>query len=251
MSVAKLKASAALWWGRARAHWGRGLVAVLFVAFAVFTVSKLYAASGQLDRQSNIISGLSTGLSGAQSQLKANGIQPSQPAPAQIIAQAGPPGPAGPSGPGPSDAQVQAAVQAYLQQHPIAGQPPTTDQVAAVVAVYLAQHPPAAGPAGPGPSDSQIQAAVAVWETAHPTVGPSGPSGPPGPSGSPGPSGVGATGPQGEPGSPGAPGPSGPAGASGPAPSGWVYVETPPIGNPKTHTCVPSTAGPSPYYSCS
>jgi len=248
MSVAKLKASAALWWGWARAHWGRGLVGVLFVAFAVFTVGKLYAASGQLDRQSNIISGLSTGLSGAQSQLKANGIQPSQPAPSQIIAQAGPPGPAGPAGPGPSDAQVQAAVQAYLQQHPIAGQPPTTDQVAAVVEVYLAQHPaPAGSPgptgaSGPGPSDAQIAAAVAVWESGHPSVGPSGPSGPSGAPGPSGPPGVGATGPQGEPGSPG---------PSGPAPSGWVWVETPPIGNPKTHTCVPSTQGPSPYYSCS
>jgi hypothetical protein len=235
----------------ARAHWRRGLVAALFLAFAVFTIGKLYAATHQLDRQGKVISGLATGLSGAQSQLKQHGIQPSQPAPSQIIGQAGPPGATGatgPAGPGPSDAQVAAAVQVYLLQHPIAGQPPTTEQIAAVVAVYMAQHPaPAGSPgptgaAGPGPSDAQIAAAVAVWESGHPTTGPSGPSGPSGP---PGPSGVGATGPKGDQGSPG---PSGPA---GPAPSGWQWAETPPVGNPKTHTCVPSTDGPSPYYSCS
>lgn len=253
MSVLKLKEFG-------RRHWSRAVIAVLFTAYAAFTISKLYAASGQLDSQAKVVAGLVSVANGAQNQLKQNGLIPSQPAPSQIVGQAGPAGPQGSQGPGPSDAQVAAAVRAYLLANPIAGQPPTSEQVAAVVAVYLAQHPAPAGspgptgPSGPGPSDVQIAAAVAVWEQGHPSVGPSGPSGPSGPAG---PSGVGATGPQGAQGSPGVPGPTGPGGSagpsgpSGPAPSGWVYVETPPIGNPRTHTCSPSTGGPSPYYSCS
>lgn len=233
-------------------HRNRAVVAVLFLAFALFTISKLYSASSQLDRQGKVISGLVAVGNGAQNQLKQNGITPSQPAPSQIIGQTGaqgPPGATGATGPGPSDAQVAAAVRAYLLANPIAGQPPTTSQIAAVVAVYMAQHPaPAGSPgptgaAGPGPSDAQIAAAVAVWESGHPSVGPSGPSGPPGPTGPAGPSGA-----AGAPGSPGSPGPSGPSGPSGPAPSGWEWVETPPVGHPQTHTCTPD---PAPHYSCS
>jgi hypothetical protein len=231
-----------------RRHWGRALIAVLFVAFAAFTIGKLYAASGQLDKQAKVIADLVSIGNGAQAQLKQNGLQPSQPAPSQVIGQAGPPGPAGAIGPGPSDTQVAAAVAAYLAQHPIAGQPPTTDQIAAVVGVYLAQHPAppgSPGPAGAGPSDAQIAAAVAVWEQGHPTVAPSGPPGPSGvgatgPQGPPGPSGVGATGPAGPQGS------QGPPGASGQDPSGWTYVDALGI----THTCSPTTGTPSPQYSC-
>lgn len=230
-----------------RRHRGRALIAVLFVAFAAFTISKLYAASSQLDRQARVVSSLASGLSGAQSQLKQHGIAPSQPAPSQIIAAAGPPGPQGSQGPGPSDTQIAAAVTTYLQQHPIAGQPPTTDQIAAVVAVYMIQHPAAsgspgpagaAGAAGPGPSDQQIHDAVAAWESQHSTVGPSGPSGP---AGAPGPAGT--AGPAGEP------GPSGPAGPTGPAgndPSGWTYKDALGV----THTCSPTTGTPPPQYSC-
>lgn len=228
----------------------------------VFTNVRLDSMNSKQARQARTVTALSSYLGGAQAQMKAAGITPSQPAPSQIIAQAGPPGPQGSQGPGPSDAQVQAAVQAYLTAHPIAGQPPTTDQIAAVVAVYMVQHPAATGatgPAGsqgapgPAPSDSQIQAAVAVWETAHPVVAPSGPAGPqgvPGASGASGAPGVGATGPQGsqgEPGSPGQPGASGASGEPGQAPSGWTYTDALGV----THTCSPSTGTPSPQYSCS
>lgn len=232
----------------------------LILVLLVYTIVNQQATARKLDTQSHAVSALAANLADAQSQLKAHGIQPKQPPPQQIIAQAGPQGPQGvpgATGPGPSDAQVQAAVVAYLTVHPIAGQPPTDAQIAAVVAVYMAQHPAPAGPpgpAGPGPSDAQIADAVAVWQSAHPVVAPSGPSGPSGPPGPAGPSGAGATGPAGPPGSPGqpgVPGPSGASGAPGPAPSGWEYVETPPVGSPKTHTCSPSTAGPSPYYTCS
>lgn len=242
---------------RVRRHWwtaARVLLAVAALAVVLVMLSKIGTASKQLNdlrsqqtQQSNAVSLLSSNLADAQSQLKQHGITPTQPPPAQIIAQAGPPGPQGAQGPGPSDTQVQAAVQAYLVAHPIAGKPPTTDQVAAVVAVYMAQHPPAVGPTGPAgatgaqgppPSDTQIAAAVAVWEQSHPA-----PSGPPGPSGPAGPSGIGQTGPQGPQGVPGS---VGPTGATGPAPSGWVYVDR--LG--ATHTCSPSTQTPSPYYTC-
>lgn len=230
---------------RARCHWwtaARVLLAVAALVVVLVMLSKLGMASRQLTdlrsqqtQQSKAVSLLSSNLADAQAQLKAHGITPTQPPPAQIIAQAGPQGPQGipgATGPGPSDAQVQAAVAAYLTAHPIAGQPPTDAQVAAVVAVYMTQHPPAAGPAGPAgpagavgaqgppPSDAQIAAAVAAWEQTHPA--PSGPPGPSGPSGPPGPSGVGETGPQGPQGEPGSPGPAGPAGSPGPAcPSGY------------------------------
>ncbi len=122
----------------ARRHWWSAIIVAIATATVVVVVimlAKLGAASQQLAQQSKAISLLSTGLSDAQGQLKANGITPKQPPPAQIIAQAGPPGPPGIQGPGPSDTQVQAAEQAYLIAHPIAGQPPTDAQVAAVVPV--------------------------------------------------------------------------------------------------------------------
>lgn len=246
MSVLKLKEFGSK-------QWGRVLIAFLFAAFVVFTIDKLYAASSQLDRQAKVIADLVSIGNGAQAQLKQNGLQPSQPAPSQVIAQAGPPGPAGATGPGPSDAQVAAAVQAYLQQHPIAGQPPTTDQIAAVVAVYMTQHPAPSGSPGPsgaagsGPSDAQIAAAVAVWEQGHPSVGPTGPAGPVGPSGPAG--AAGAAGPSGAAGVSGEPGPSGPAGPTGPAgsdPAGWTYKDALGV----THTCEPDSATPSPHYTC-
>lgn len=222
-------------------------VGIAVLVFVVYANSRFNALRAEEKRQEQNVTALSSYLADTESVLKAHNYSPVPPPPEKIIQ-----GPAGPAGPGPSDAQVAAAVAAYLQQHPIAGQPPTTDQVAAVVAVYLAQHPPAAGKTGPGPSDTQIQAAVAVWETAHPTTAPSGPPGPTGPPGPAGASGVsGAAGPSGAAGAQGSRGPSGPSGASGPAPSGWEWVDTPPIGNPHTHSCAPTSGTPSPQYSCS
>lgn len=259
------------WWAMMRRSWWTvavGFLTVVLLAVVLVMLLKIGAASRQLDdlrsqqsQDSKAVSLLSSNLADAQAQLKQHGITPTQPPPAQIIAQAGPPGPQGAQGPGPSDAQVQAAVQAYLTVHPIAGQPPTDAQVAAVVAVYMAQHPPAAGPTGPvgatgaqgpPPSDAQIAAAVEAWEQAHPAPsGPQGPSGPPGPTG---PSGVGQTGPQGPQGAPGSPGPSGPAGSPGPAcPSG--YTPTPEKVNghdavvceqPASSPSSPSPSGPLP-----
>lgn len=243
--------------------------AVLVVAGAAvlglfaWTNTKLHTASDQIGSLRADQTKLSSALTDAEVLLRAHDISPVPPPPEKLIS--GPPGPAGPAGPGPSDAQIQAAVAAYLGAHPIAGVPPTQDQIAAVVAVYLAQHPaPAGAPGptgapGPGPTDSQIAAAVATWQTAHPTVGPSGPSGPPGPSGAQGPTGApgapGAPGASGASGAPGAPGPTGPAGqpgasgasgAPGRDPAGWTYTDAVGI----KHTCAPDSQTPAPHYSC-
>jgi len=193
------------------------LLATLLVilGLVVYTIINLHATSNQLKQQAKVVDALSSNLAAAQAQLKQHGIQPAQPAPSQIIAQVGPPGAVGATGPegreGPSGA---------------GGAP---------------------GPAGPnGPAGPAGPSGASGPSGPTGTLGGQGPSGPAGPSGPPGPTGPsGAQGSAGEPGSPGGPGPS------GPAPSGWVYVETPPIGNPRTHTCAPSTEGPSPYYSCS
>lgn len=241
-------------WGRVR-QWVLAACGVVALAVAVYSTYYNHVASGRLNRQGRIITALSSAQDADAAQLKAHGYTPVAPPPTSVIA--GAQGPQGPAGPGPSDEQVAAAVAAYLQQHPIAGQPPTTDQIAAVVAVYMQQRPAPAGPSGspgavgaqgPGPSDAQIADAVAVWEAGHPVATVTGPQGPQGSQGPPGPAGTGATGPQGAQGSPGS---QGPPGATGPAPSGWVYVVTPPVGNPQTHTCTPTSGTPSPQYSCS
>lgn len=204
-----------------------GVVAVgaIVVALLVFMLVELGVASRQLNglraqqsQQSKTVSDLATNLADAQSQLKQHGITPTQPPPAQIIAQAGPPGaqgPAGAQGPGPTDAQIAAAVAAYMSTHPAppgaTGPGPSLDQITAAVTAYLKANPPAPGPTGatgPGPSDSQVADAVAVYMANHPA-----PAGPAGPSGSPGKDG--AQGAQGVPGSAGPPGPAGPACPSG------------------------------------
>lgn len=197
------------WW-----HLSLALLGVCTAALVAFTIVELHTASNQISRLQTSQGKLASALTDAQAQLKQNGIQPAQPAPSQIIGQAGPPGAVGATGPegrdGPSGPSG----------------------------------PP--GPTGPtGPSGAKGSPGAAGASGA---AGSQGPSGVPGPTGPAGPSG--AVGASGAPGSPGPTGPSGASGPSGPAPSGWVYVVTPPIGNPKTHTCTPSTAGPSPYYSC-
>lgn len=216
----------------ARRYWFRAGVAAIAAAaigLLVFMLVELGVASRQLNdlrsqqaQQSNAVSLLSSNLADAQSQLKQHGITPTQPPPAQIIAQAGPPGaqgPAGVQGPGPTDAQIAAAVAAYMSTHPAppgaTGPGPSLDQITVAVTAYLKANPPAPGPTGatgPGPSDSQVADAVAVYMASHPA--PAGPAGPAGPSGSPGKDGA--------QGSQGVPGSSGPAGPVGPAcPSGY------------------------------
>lgn len=215
-----------------------GSLAIGFVILGIFMVDRLGAAATQLNTvraqqasqsqalaaQSHVVDGLASSLTLTEQQLTARGIKPVAPPPQTIIQQ----GAAGPPGPGPTDAQVLAAVAAYLKANP-----------------------PAPGPAGtPGkdgaaPSTDQIAAAVARYLTANPPA-----AGPPGPAGAAGP--AGATGDAGTAGPAGAPGPAGPTGAPGPAcPSGYSpQPET--LNGHQAIVCEaatappPSTGGPSP-----
>jgi len=192
------------------------LLALAGMLVLVWMVTRLGAASTQLeglrgraDTQNSQIAALVDGLRTTEQQLKAHGISPSAAPPGQIIAQAGPPGPQGAAGPGPSDAQVQVAVDTYLGLHPPSGTVPAA-QVEADVTSYLALHPPAPGKDA---TDAQVASAVAAYMAAHPAPsGPAGAAGSPGAQGSPG---VGQTGPAGAAGPAGAPGPPGQDGAPG------------------------------------
>lgn len=211
---------------------GVALVLALVLLFA-FLIVKLARASDQIGalNQADVgrdraIAALADAESSARDQIKALGGTPGVPPPQVVISGAA--GPQGIQGPGPSDVQVQSAVDVYLAQHP-----PAVDVSAAAldasVAAYLTQHPPAPGPP---PSDAQVASAVATYMAAHPA-----PSGPPGPQGDPG---VGQTGP------PGPQGPAGPQGDPGPAcPSGYnLTPET--INGHQALVCEQPAASPSP-----
>jgi hypothetical protein len=118
-------------------------------------------------------------------------------------AVAGPAGPSGPAGPGPSQDEINAAVNAYFGEHPLpAGQLPPVTEVAGLVAQYLQANPPAAGqnatpgmvsdavsgycsanngcagPAGQNATDDQVSAAVVAYCSAHADcAGPAGANG--------------------------------------------------------------------------
>ena len=140
----------------------------------------------------------------------------------QVAAAPAPPPPlaspaTGEPGRPPTAAEIQAAVDAYLVEHPPAcGRPPTPAEVAAAVAEYLIANPPTPGrpptaeeisaavaqyfadnpvrdgrdgkdgedgEPGPPPTAEEIDSAVAAWIDAHPDSvrGPKGDEGEPGP----------------------------------------------------------------------
>jgi hypothetical protein len=148
-------------------------------------------------------------------------VQPSPPA-----ATPGPTGPVGPVGPGPSQAQIDDAVAAYLVAHPPAagkpatpamvatavgdyltanppqpGRPPTAQEIASAASSYIASHSAdfkgstgssgVNGANGANATDAQVAAAVAVYCSAHGNcAGAAGASGPTGAPGAQGPQGV-------------------------------------------------------------
>ncbi|WP_433519031.1 hypothetical protein ACQP2T_28040 [Nonomuraea sp. CA-143628] len=135
-----------------------------------------------------------------------------------VSPSAGPPGQRGSQGqkgdPGrpPTVLEIQAAVTAYLQEHPPRdGKAPTATQIAAAVSAYLQTHPPARGPAGekgePGPAVT----------------------GPPGPAGERGQDST-------------VPGPKGDRGEPGPPPGGWTFTYA-----GLTYTCTPVESGSTAY----
>jgi hypothetical protein len=202
-----------LWWHRYSRRILAG-VSVLALAVAIYSIGYNYIAVQRLNRQDHSIAALAAALNGAQGQLKANGITPSQPPPASLIGSPGPPGATGPAGQsGPSGP------------------------------------PGPAGPPGPSGASGSPGTPGSPGPTGQP--GPGGAAGSPGAAGVPGPSGAagpsGAPGQNGSPGEPGPVGPTGPQGPPGAAPSGWTYTDALGV----THTCTPTTGTPPPQYSCS
>lgn len=223
---------------RARLLVGVGVsLLIAVVMLLVFLILKLGRASDQIGTlnqadmgRDRAIAALADAESSARAQIKALGGTPGVPPPQVIISGAA--GATGAQGPGPSDAQVQAAVDVYLLEHPPSASVPAA-QVEADVASYLALHPPAPGPP---PSDAQVATAVAAYMAVHPA--PSGPPGSPGASGEPGQ--VGPSGPA------GAQGPAGQNGADGSPPAGWTWTD--PSGN--TYDCAKDDQTPAPHYTC-
>jgi hypothetical protein len=108
-----------------------------------------------------------------QQGIEEKGGTPIAPAPEEIIEDpdVDPPLPVGPT-----DEQVQEAVEAYFREHPVQdGENASPAQIAAAVINYLTENPPAPGQPGPPPSDEQISNAVAAYLAANPP-----PPGPPG-----------------------------------------------------------------------
>lgn len=215
--------------GLVRRHGWPVVVAVMvLLGFALLLVmlvtsldqrAQLNTAEARSTRQGAQIDALSSGLAMTERQLLAHGISPSA-APPQVIvsAVAGASGPAGQQGPGSSDAQVGAAVAAYLALHPVPGV--SNAQIAAAVTAHLVASPPPSGAPGRGPSDQQIAAAVASYMVANPA--PSGPSG-----------------------EPGADGKDGVDGSPGPPPGGWSFDA-----GGVAYNCVPDDGTPAPHYTC-
>lgn len=198
-----------------------GVIAFMLVLLAGLREQIHQQAAGE-EAQQTSISNLSQSLATTEQQLTSHGITPAAPPPEQLVV-----GPTGPAGPGPTDAQVQAAVDGYLMQHPPAGTVPASAITDAVDA-YLTVNPPAPGP---GPTQQQIASAVATYMAANPA--PAGPAGATGADGSPGPAG-----PQ---------GPAGADGAQGPDPAGWTWTD--PAG--VTYDCAQDDQTPAPHYTCS
>ena len=231
--------------GLVRRHgWSAAVAVMVLLGFALLLVmlvttldqrTQINQVEARSSAQGRTIGDLAVGLTTTRRQLQAHGISPSAPPPASIIAQAGPPGLQGVQGPGPSDAQVQGAVDVYLAAHPPSAAV-SADALTATVAAYLAQHPPAPGPA---PSDAQVAASVSAYIAAHPA-----PSGPPG---SPGPTGVaGDQGPVGPAGQEGPAGRDGQNGAPGSPPAGWSWTD--PSG--AMYDCAMDGQSPAPHYTC-
>jgi len=196
------------------ARWAGVAVLVAIAGYVVWgsRVSQDHAAA-----QDRAITALSAQIEAYRAQAAQHGL-PTGPPPVAIVQ-----GATGPAGPGPTDAQVAAAVVAYLIAHPPAADA-SQGQVTDAVSVYLAAHPPAPGPP---PSDAQVASAVAAYMAAHPA-----PSGPPGE--------------QGTQGDPGPAGPVGPAGAPGPDPAGWTWTDPQGV----TYDCAQDGQQPSPHYTC-
>jgi hypothetical protein len=130
----------------------------------------------QVQLQEHRMDALAAALEAEQQALEDRGETPVAADPEEIIEDpdVDPPAPVGPT-----DEQVQAAVEAYFREHPVQdGENASPAQIAVAVINYLSENPPAQGEPGPPPSAEQISNAVAAHLAANPP-----PPGPPGPAG--------------------------------------------------------------------
>lgn len=192
-------------------------LSVALLGLVVFLLLVVGRASSRIDAlntseqsRDRAISALASGDSQLRAQVRSLGGTPNVPPPQVVVSAI--PGTVGQQGPAPSDAQVAAAVAAYLVLHPAPGV--SSAQVSTAVTAYLIASPAPSGPAGPGPSEQQVAAAVASYMAANPA-----PSGPAGKDGS--------------------------NGADGPPPAGWTFEA-----NGVTYDCVPDGGTPAPHYTC-
>lgn len=167
----------------------RVVISLAGILLAVLTAAYMFIAD---QRQGAQIDALYAALGDEQSNVEDLGGEPVAPPADDLLDDpdyTGPQGPQGEPGPGPSDAQVYAAVAAYLADNPVTAEGPSSAEIAAAVAEYLRDYPP-------GPTPEQVATAVAAYLTEHPPAagidgadgadgspGPAGPSGPPGPQG--------------------------------------------------------------------
>lgn len=162
------------------------LISLAFAAVLAVLVHEVGAMRHESEVQSQQLDALEQALGDEQSNVEDLGGEPVAPPPEELLADpeySPSPGPSGPAGPGPSDAQVYAAVAAYLADNPVTAEGPSSAEIAAAVANYLVDYPP-------GPTPEQVATAVAAYLTEHPpAAGSDGADGSPGPAGPPGPQG--------------------------------------------------------------
>ena len=195
--------------------WGPPLLWAVVASVILAGIAWIVIAQGQrIDSQGTRISGLEQQRNAADDRSRTLAEQvrrlggvpvvspPPQPAPAQS-GTPGRPGATGAAGRPPTEAEVSAAVTAYLREHPPPrGRAPTMAEIITAVSGYLRQNPPPAGPAGatgpqgekgetgntgpqgdrgeqgPPPSEEQVRAAVAAFFASHTlTCTPEGPAG--------------------------------------------------------------------------
>ena len=184
--------------------WGPPLLWAVVASVVLAGVAWVVTAQGQrIDSQGTRISGLEQQRNAANEQARTLADQvrrlggvpvvspPPQPTPARSGAQ-GRTGATGTPGRPPTQAEVSAAVAAYLRANPPPrGRAPTMAEIITAVSGYLTQNPPPAGPAGakgdegdpgetgatgpqgdrgeqgPPPTDEQVRTAVAAFFAAH------------------------------------------------------------------------------------
>lgn len=145
-------------------RWTTVKLAVACVLFVVLAGVAIYeiATTNSLGREVGVLSGQQRDAAVAAQQLAAqlheHGLTPVVAPPTPVV---GPAGPTGPQGPGPSQAQIDQAVNNYFTQHPPGATPA---MVAMQVAAYLTANPP---PAGRAPTQQEIATATSDYLTAH------------------------------------------------------------------------------------